>query len=214
MLSLNDLTFAYADNTQPFRFTMNAEPGTITLITGPSGSGKSTLFDLIAGFQVPRAGTLTFNGSSLLQQTADQRPVSILFQADNLFDHLSVRQNLAFAYARSSDRKGAEPELLRAMDEVRLDRNLMTRRASELSGGQKQRVALARTLLRDKPIMLLDEPFSALDSETKTGLRDLLRQLTKRRNLTTLVISHDPADRENLADRTYRIMDRMLELEE
>src|SRR5690606_6090346 len=144
----------------------------VTAVSGVSGSGKSTLLDLIAGFLQPRSGRLTLHGRDLLPLPPEQRPVSILFQSESLFEHLSVARNLALGLPSSTPRAEREARTARALAEVGLA-GIERQRAETLSGGQKQRVALARTLLRDRPILLLDEPFSALDDVTRETSRTL-----------------------------------------
>ena len=128
--------------------------------------------------------------SPLVGQPPEQRPVSTLFQADNLFDHLSVAGNLGLA--RPNGRL-SEDELHEALDAVGLA-GLGPRRAARLSGGQKQRVALARCLLLARPILLLDEPFAALDAETAAAMRELVRALVVRNGWHTLLVSHQDDD--------------------
>ncbi len=204
MLAADVLTFAYPGQVVPYRFSFTAMPGEITAISGPSGSGKSTLLDLIAGFLEPSKGQLLLDGKNLLPLAPEDRPVSLLLQSDNLFDHLTAGRNVELglpAGVRRSERIG---RITAAMAEVGLD-GLAAQPAATLSGGQKQRVALARTLLRGREVLLLDEPFSALDDDTRRATRDLVATLTRRHNWHTILVSHHADDVEALASRRYRI---------
>ena len=162
MLVLDELTYAHPGHAQRYCFTMTAAPGEVTAVSGPSGAGKSTLLDLIAGFQLPQSGTLALDGTNLLPLPPERRPVSLLFQSDTLFEHLSAGRNVTLGLPAGSPRDERQAKVAVALAEVGLP-DVEGQLASTLSGGQKQRVALARTLLRQRPVLLLDEPFSALD---------------------------------------------------
>ncbi len=196
MLELDALSFAYPGQSRPYSFSLKVASGEILAISGVSGAGKSTLLDLIAGFLTPLSGALRLDGTSLLGLMPEQRPVAILFQSDNLFDHLSVGKNLALARPRG---RLSDAEREDSLEAVGLS-GLARRRAANLSGGQKQRVALARCLLLDRPILLLDEPFSALDAETAEATRALVRSLVRHHAWHTLLVSHQHSDLA-LADR-------------
>jgi len=206
MLRVENLHFAYPGGPE-FTFNLTIAPGEIVTLSGPSGSGKSTLIDLICGFLRPLAGDILWEGRSILGLTPANRPVSALFQTGDLFDHLNVEMNIALGL----DRRGRPSPAQRAkvsevLEEIGLP-GYEYRLPGKLSGGQRQRVALARDLLRDKPLMLLDEPFSALDMETRNEMADLVRRLTKDRGLATLVVSHDPADTGRLGSRAIALRD-------
>lgn len=202
MLVADDLVFAHPGQGVPYRFSFTADPGEVTAISGASGSGKSTLLDLVAGFLLPRSGSLAVDGRDLLPLPPEERPVSLLLQADNLFDHLTAEDNVALGLPRGGDER--RERVLAALAEVGLG-DAGRQLASTLSGGQKQRVALARTLLRDRPVLLLDEPFSALDDETRGTTRDLVARLTRRQGWHTVLVSHHADDIAALAARHYRI---------
>lgn len=208
MLELDALAYAHP-NYPPYSFTLRAVRGEITAITGPSGSGKSTLLDLIAGFLKPTSGRLTFDGKDLLPLAPEDRPISILFQSLTLFDHLTATRNVALGLPRTTRGAAARKAVDDALVEVGLP-DIGRQRASTLSGGQKQRVALARTLLRNRPILLLDEPFSALDDATRADARTLVRTLTERHKWTTLLVTHQVEDVAVLAAKRYRIADGAL----
>ena len=210
MLRTDDLVFAHPGQAAPYHFTLDAAPGVVTAISGASGSGKSTLLDLLAGFIRPRSGALTLDGANLLPLPPEQRPVSLLLQADNLFEHLTAAENAALGLPKGTAKAEGRAKVVEALAEVGLA-GFETKLASTLSGGQKQRVALARTLLRARPVLLLDEPFSALDDETRKTTRDLVADLTRRHGWHTVLVSHHADDIAALAQAHYRIMDGRLE---
>ncbi len=207
MLKVEQLTFAQPGQPVTYVYDLKVAPGEIIVVTGVSGAGKSTLLDLIAGFLSPTEGALNLNGADLLTLPPEKRPLSILFQENNLFEHLSVSKNLTLALP-PKDRE-AKDKIARALHEVGLA-GYEQRSANNLSGGQKQRVALARTLLREKPVLLLDEPFASLDEETARDIRALVRRLTKTRQWHTLIVSHAKQDARQLADRLYNLAEGRL----
>ncbi|MHA6296981.1 ATP-binding cassette domain-containing protein [Devosia sp. CAU 1758] len=210
MLRADDLVFAYPEQGEAYHFSLAAQPGEVTAISGASGSGKSTLLDLLAGFILPSGGSLTLDGVGLLSLPPEMRPVSLLLQADNLFEHLSAEENARLGLPRGTSRQTGREHVAQALSEVGLS-GFQAQPASTLSGGQKQRVALARTLLRDRPVLLLDEPFSALDDETRQATRDLVGDLTRRHGWHTILVSHHADDIAALASAHYRIIGGVLE---
>jgi thiamine transport system ATP-binding protein len=204
MLAVEDLRFGYPDGPE-FAFSLTLERGEIVTLSGPSGSGKSTLVDLVCGFLAPISGDILWDGRSILGLAPSRRPVSALFQSGDLFEHLDVEMNIALGLDPRGRPNPAQRARVRAvLEEIGLP-GFERRLPGQLSGGQRQRVALARDLLRDKPLMLLDEPFSALDIETRDDMADLVRRLTRDRGLATLVVSHDPADAGRLASRAIML---------
>ena len=199
MLTLDDVAFAYPGAPVHYRFGMDAPAGEITAVRGQSGSGKSTLLDLVAGFLAPASGTIEVDGADITMLPPERRPVSILFQSETLFEHLSASRNVALGLP------GLDPaRVAAALAEVGLP-DVAAQRGATLSGGQKQRVALARTLLRDKPVLLLDEPFSALDDETRAIIRTLVQSLTRKHKWATVLVTHHVDDIAAIADRVYRL---------
>ena len=206
MLRVEDLHFAWPDGPE-FVFNLTLERGEIVTLSGPSGSGKSTLIDLICGFLQPSSGDILWDGRSILPLTPANRPVSALFQTGDLFEHLDVEMNIVLGLDPRGRPNPAQRARVRAvLEEIGLP-GFERRLPGQLSGGQRQRVALARDLLRDKPVMLLDEPFSALDTDRRDEMAGLVRRLTKDRGLATLVVSHDPADAGRLASRAIALRD-------
>lgn len=185
----------------PMQFTLSVQKGERVAIIGESGAGKSTLLNLIAGFDLPTSGEIWLNNCNHTQTEVASRPVSMLFQDNNLFPHLTVEQNIGLALVSSlklnAGQKAQVAEIANKMGIA----EFLARRADQLSGGQKQRVALARTLLRDKPILLLDEPFSALDLKRREELQQLVAKLCQERNLTLLMVTHQIEESRTLFDR-------------
>jgi thiamine transport system ATP-binding protein len=198
MLALEDVSFAYPDAADGYRLSMTANAGEVTAVRGRSGAGKSTLLDLIAGFLTPRGGRIVIGGRDVTALPPEERPVSILFQSELLFEHLSATRNVALGLPGRGDRT----QIAAALEEVGLA-GVGPQRAATLSGGQKQRVALARTLLRGKPVVLLDEPFSALDDETRASARTLVKTLTERHGWATVLVTHHADDIAAIANRVY-----------
>lgn len=188
-----------------FRLRVDARvaPGARVAVLGASGSGKSTLLAVIAGFLRPEAGRILWNGTDVTLRQPAERPVSILFQDGNLFPHLSLAQNVGLALRTDLRLSGAERDRVEAtLARVGLG-GAGARRPGDLSGGQQGRAALARMLLRDKPLALLDEPFAALDPRLRREMTDLLAELAEERGLTCLVATHDLRDAERLCDRVW-----------
>ncbi|MGP1628183.1 MAG: thiamine ABC transporter ATP-binding protein [Aggregatibacter segnis] len=194
-----------ADDTLPMTFDLQVAAGERIAIVGPSGAGKSTLLNLIAGFVLPTQGNIWLNGENHTRSAPYERPVSMLFQENNLFPHLTVQQNLALGLKTSLKLTALEQDQIeRVADAVGLT-SFLSRLPNSLSGGQKQRVALARCLLRDKPILLLDEPFSALDPELRMDMLNLIDELCHSKNLTLLLVTHQPSELTGKVERMLRI---------
>lgn len=198
-----DLIFNYENS--PMHFVLQVEQGERLAIIGESGAGKSTLLNLIAGFETPASGQILLNDCDHTQTQPAERPVSMLFQDNNLFPHLTVAQNIGLALAPSLSLNATQQQQVREIAEKMGIEPLLSRRADQLSGGQKQRVALARTLLRDKPILLLDEPFSALDPIRRHELQQFILEICIERNLTLLMVTHQLEETKNLFTRVVEI---------
>lgn len=202
MIELN-LEFDYPD--MPMQFALSVSAGERIAVLGESGAGKSTLLNLIAGFELAHRGVLRLDQQDHFRTDVSQRPVSMLFQEHNLFEHLSVAQNIGLALAPKLRFNTAQQAQIQDIAEQMGIAGLLPREASQLSGGQKQRVALARTLLRDKPILLLDEPFSALDPQRRQELQQLLEQICGKRNLTLLMVTHQFEECQSLFTRVIDV---------
>jgi thiamine transport system ATP-binding protein len=205
MITLNDLTYIYEH--QPMRFSLNISDGERVAILGPSGAGKSTLLALIAGFLMADQGVVTLDGVNHTHTPPSKRPVSMLFQENNLFSHLSIEQNLGLGLDAGLRLNGAQKKRLNEIAQQVGILDCLPRLPSQLSGGQRQRAALARCLLRDQPILLLDEPFSALDPALRGEMLQLLDQVCSEQNLTLLMVSHNLDDAARIAPRTLLVAD-------
>ena len=194
-----------ADDALPMTFDLQVAVGERIAIVGPSGAGKSTLLNLIAGFVLPTRGEIWLNGENHTQSAPYERPVSMLFQENNLFPHLIVQQNLALGLKTSLKLTALEQDQIEQVADAVGLTSFLSRLPNSLSGGQKQRVALARCLLRDKPILLLDEPFSALDPELRLDMLNLIDELCHSKNLTLLLVTHQPSELTGKVDRMLRI---------
>ncbi|WP_267551156.1 ATP-binding cassette domain-containing protein [Rhizobium rhizogenes] len=191
--------------THDFHFDCALPQGRIIAVAGPSGSGKSTFLNLLAGFEKPDRGRILLAGQDVTSKHPAERPVSLVFQDNNLFAHLDLFTNVGL---------GISPSLrLSAQDRQRVSEALARvglpgfekRKPGTLSGGERQRAAFARALVRDKPILLLDEPFAALDPGLRSGMVELLKTLHRETGNTVLIVSHDPAEVRRLADHAVFI---------
>jgi thiamine transport system ATP-binding protein len=183
------------------------EPNGVFAVIGPSGAGKSTLLGGLAGFVSQTGGRLIWNGGDITKAEPANRPMSMVFQDSNLFPHLTVLQNVALACAPklrpSFDVKERVEDML---ERVGLG-GLSGRKPGALSGGQQSRAALARALLRDRPIMLMDEPFSALGPALKDQMLDLSVDLARDAGRTIIMVTHHPADAARVADNIIGVAD-------
>ncbi len=184
---------------QTMRFDTHIASGTITAIIGPSGAGKSTLLDLIAGFEVPVSGRILIGDRTVTGLSPVDRPVSMVFQENNLFAHLTVETNIGL---------GLRPDLVRSQEDQGVIDNALhrvglegyaQRRPGSLSGGERQRVAIARALVRRKPVLLLDEPFAALGPRLRRDMLELIRELQAETGMTTAIVTHQPDEAAEIA---------------
>jgi thiamine transport system ATP-binding protein len=183
------------------------EAGERVAVIGPSGSGKSTLLLAIAGFVMPMAGRICWSGADLGGASPGARPVSILFQDQNLFPHLTVRQNLGLGIStRLRFDAAQESQIANALERVGLA-GLGAARPSELSGGQQGRAALARALLRARPILLLDEPFAALGPALKAEMLELVVETAEENGTLVMMVTHDPEDARRFGRKTVLMED-------
>ena len=203
MLILDNLTLAQGEFRLHADFTL--EPGARVAVIGPSGAGKSTLLSAIAGFVAPVAGRVLWDGQDITATAPGDRPLSILFQDQNMFAHLSLAQNLGLGLSPGL-RLGPQDQarIAAALERVGLA-GLGARKPGALSGGQQSRAALARTLLRARPLLLLDEPFAALGPALKAEMLALVGQIAAEQGTTVLMVSHDPADARALCPQTVLV---------
>lgn len=197
-IELDGLRFAYRGG-EEMQFDARIEAADIVAIMGPSGSGKTTLLNLIAGFEKPAAGQIRIDGRDVSMLAPHQRPVSMIFQENNLFGHLTVEQNVGLGRSPSlrltqADRDEIEAALMQTGLEGKAKRLPDT-----LSGGERQRVALARVLIQQNPVLLLDEPLASLGPALRDEMLDLIGELHAKRQMTVLMVTHDPRDARRLS---------------
>ena len=198
MLWCDEATFWQGD--YPLSADLQIEAGKVTAVIGPSGAGKSTLLGGIAGFYRQLQGRLLWKDTDITALPPEKRPVSMLFQDNNLFPHLTVTQNVGLALSPRlavSNKEMVQVEHI--LDRVGLT-GLGDRKPAALSGGQQSRAALARALLQDRDLMLMDEPFSALGPGLKAEMLDLSVELAQAAERTVVMVTHDPADAARVAD--------------
>ena len=205
MLELQDVTFRYEAMTM--RFSLSVAAGEFLAIIGPSGAGKSTLLSLIAGFDRPLAGRILAEGRDITGLPPAVRPVTMLFQDHNLFAHLDVDANVGLGIhpglkLTMADR-GRIAEALARVGLAGMERRL----PGQLSGGERQRVALARSLVRDRPLLLLDEPFAALGPALRREMLELVDHMRRERRMTVLMVTHQPDDARLAGGRTAWVED-------
>lgn len=198
-IDVEAVTFRYED--MVMSFDLHVAAGACYAVIGPSGAGKTTLLSLIAGFDRPLSGRVLIGGRDVTGLAPAERPVTTLFQEHNLFAHLSVAENVGL---------GIHPGL--RLDDAGRDRvavalagvglaGMDRRLPRQLSGGERQRVALARSLVRNRPVLLLDEPFAALGPALRYEMLDLVAELRAAAGLTVVLVSHQPEDARRIADR-------------
>jgi sulfate/thiosulfate transport system ATP-binding protein len=180
--------------------SVEVESGSLTALLGPSGSGKSTLLRVIAGLETPDSGTVSIEGREMTGRRPQDRGVGFVFQHYAAFKHMTVYQNVAFGLAiRKRPKDEIRRRVAELLDLVQLD-ELSGRYPSQLSGGQRQRMGLARALAVDPSVLLLDEPFGALDARVRTELRAWLRRLHDETHTTTVIVTHDQEEAMEVAD--------------
>jgi putative spermidine/putrescine transport system ATP-binding protein len=213
-LTLQNLTVRYHPDAPAAvaELTLDVAPGELLALLGPSGSGKSSTLRAIAGFApVNAGGRILLDGRCIAAQPPERREAALVFQQPTLFPHMNVLDNVAFGLLmRCVERRARERDAARMLDAVQLA-GLHQRRPYQLSGGQQQRVALARALVTRPRVLLLDEPFAALDPELRDEMRALVRQLQREHRLTTVLVTHDQQEASVMADRIALIIDGRLQ---
>lgn len=183
------------------------EPGDRVALIGPSGAGKSTLLMALAGFLPPTKGRILWQGADLASILPGKRPMTILFQDQNLFPHLTLAQNLGLGLSPTLRlTKDQHAQIDSALARVGLP-DMAARKPGQLSGGQQGRAALARALLQSNPVLLLDEPFAALGPALKAEMLDLLDEVATATGAAVLMVTHDPHDAKRFAGKTVLVAD-------
>lgn len=208
MLECRDLRYRHSGGDHTIGADFSLEAGQGVALMGPSGVGKTTILNLIAGFLTPQSGEIALDGVSLLPMAPASRPLTYLFQSHNLFPHLNVWENIALGMDPGLRIDSAGRGSIRtALGRVGLD-GMERRLPTSLSGGQQQRVGLARCLVRRRPVLLLDEPFSALDRELRDDIAALILELQQELRLRLVVSTHQPDDAAALHARIIRLEGR------
>lgn len=197
-----ELNFSLVKNYLRLSADISLESERIYAVVGPSGAGKSTFLNILSGFTEISNGSIVWNKREISRLPPSKRNISILFQDNNLFPHLTVWRNLALGVTQRPKISNDDRSQLRsAMSEVGI-LGLENRKPSQLSGGQQSRAALARVLLQKNTILLLDEPFAALGPSLKDQMLELIKKIAKNRKLLVLMVTHDPADAKKIASHT------------
>ena len=200
-IDINSISKSFGDFAALQDVSLEVPEGSLTALLGPSGSGKSTLLRIIAGLETPDSGTVLIDGDDVSQVRPQKRGIGFVFQHYAAFTHMSVRENVAFGLRI---RKRPRDEIRERVDELLALVGLTKwsqQRPSQLSGGQRQRMALARALAVAPRVLLLDEPFGALDATVRAELREWLRRLHDEQGVTTVLVTHDQEEAMEVADR-------------
>ena len=210
-LQTRELAKSFNGNTVLHHIDLELKPGSTTAVVGSSGCGKTTLLRLIAGFENPDAGTIAIAGRQVASPESavapHRRSVGYVAQDGALFPHLTVGQNIAYGLSGSARSAQVRARVTELLETVSLDGSYASRRPHQLSGGQQQRVALARALARKPVLMLLDEPFSALDTGLRASTRKAVAQLLADSGVTTLLVTHDQEEALSIADQVAVMRD-------
>jgi putative spermidine/putrescine transport system ATP-binding protein len=200
-LVIDGLSKSYGDVHALVDLSLQVAKGEFIGLLGPSGCGKTTTLQALAGFVQPTRGRIVLDGRDITQLDANRRGLGIVFQSYALFPHLTVAQNVAFGLEmRGLSRNDCSARVGRMLDLVHLQ-DLAQRYPRELSGGQRQRVAVARALVIEPPMLLLDEPLSNLDAKLREAMQFELRRLQRRLGTTTIMVTHDQAEALSISDR-------------
>jgi len=205
MLELRAISKAWAGRELLRAVSLTVQPGQTVALLGRSGSGKSTLLRIIAGLEQPDAGSVWLQGSDAAGVPPERRHCALLFQDFALFPHLDVQDNVAFGLVEQGVKKPlARVQACELLGRLGLGAHARSR-VTHLSGGEQQRVALARALITRPRVLLLDEPFSALDADLRQQLRDEFRQRIAEQGMATLWVTHDEAEAHAMAQHGYRL---------
>ena len=214
-LVVEDITKRFARFPALKGVSLTIKPGEFLALLGPSGSGKTTLLRVLAGLEVPDGGGVVFDGEDFLAMSPRERRIGMVFQHYALFRHMTVARNIAFGLRvlparKRPKREDIEATVARLLSLIQLD-GLGERFPAQLSGGQQQRVALARALAIEPRLLLLDEPFGALDAKVRKDLRHWLRKVHDETGVTTIFVTHDQEEAMDLADRVAVLREGRIE---
>lgn len=203
MLELKNISKSYKNKKVLVDINVTIESGEIISLLGPSGCGKTTLLNIILGLVDPTAGQLVYNGQDISKQSMQERGFNIVFQDFALFPHLNAYDNIIYGL-KNKNVKMSKEEIQEYINFLELAPHLH-KKIHELSGGQKQRVSIARTLVMQPKILLLDEPLSALDGVIKESIKERIKSIAREFNLTTIIVTHDPEEALTLSDKVIII---------
>lgn len=200
-VSLRQLTLAYGENIAVPELDLDIEEGELITLLGPSGCGKTTTMRAIAGLLQPKSGSIEIDGKDVTRLSANKRQIGLVFQSYALFPHLSAFENVAFGLRlQNIGGKDLSQRVDQGLERVGLA-DFTNRKPSELSGGQQQRLALARSLVMEPKVLLLDEPLSNLDARLRLEMRTELQRLQRETGITMIFVTHDQSEALALADR-------------
>lgn len=210
-LSLKDVTLAYGKTIAVDKLNLDIAKGELIALLGPSGCGKTTTMRAITGLMRPASGRILLDGADITYQPANKRQLGLVFQSYALFPHLNVYENVAFGLRlKKLDGKTLDAKVRSGLDLVGLS-HLTSRKPAELSGGQQQRVALARSLVMEPKVLLLDEPLSNLDARLRLEMRTELQRVQRESGVTMVFVTHDQSEALALADRIVVMKDGYIE---
>jgi putative spermidine/putrescine transport system ATP-binding protein len=210
-LSISAIDKAYGATVVVRDFNLEVRQGEFVSFLGPSGCGKTTMLRIIAGLEVPQQGTITIDGTDMTHLKPNQRNVGMVFQSYALFPNLTVAQNISFGLRVAHMGKAQISERVDEMLQIIKLAELGNRYPYQLSGGQQQRVALARALATKPRLLLLDEPLSALDAQVRVSLREEIRAIQRKLNITTIFVTHDQEEALSMSDRIVVMHNGMAE---
>jgi putative spermidine/putrescine transport system ATP-binding protein len=208
VLTITDVSKIFPGGTRAVdTFSLEVADGELVCLLGPSGSGKSTLLRMVGGFEQPSSGRITIDGQEITHLPPEKRPTGMVFQSHALWTHMDVFKNLAFGLKLRKLPASEIKQRVEAVLELVGLGGYGTRRVTQLSGGQQQRVALARSLVLEPKILLLDEPFASLDQHLRERLREEVRDIQQRLKITTLFVTHGQDEALSMADRIVVMRD-------
>lgn len=198
MIELKNLSFSYGSSKIVDNISLSVDQGDFVSLLGPSGSGKTTLLRLISGFLTPQEGKVIIDGQDVTEIEPNKRNTAYVFQDYALFPHMTVAKNIEYGLKIKKEGKLSDhTELLENLELT----SLLDRFPHELSGGQQQRVALARSLVLNPKVILMDEPLSSLDAKLRNEVRDQLKSFQKNLGITTIYVTHDQEEALSLSDK-------------
>ena len=209
-VKISGLARKWADDTSIGPIELVVEDGELMTLLGPSGAGKTTILRMIAGFIMPDAGSLSFDGKNMISVHPRDRQIGMVFQSIALFPHMTVFQNIAFGPEMAGWKHDAVVTRVEELADMLGIRNLLHRRISEISGGEAQRVAIARALAKEPKLLLLDEPLSSLDPQLRERLQAEIRNIQKTLGITTMYVTHDQDEAFAISDRVAVLKDGLV----